>query len=202
MHRCVLHRAVHPTLSAPRLALEPYLSAPAAGALFFANRAVKSTCEHPQFVCLPNALVCQSPRSSAAIVLSAEGGEGCAGLPMRARVHLDGACAVGVYRNQRIALQCLGDGATQTHELQLRPNDLFVVLSGVSRDVDIAGLFRATADGLRTHGTDVEYVAEDLILSLPSSATRCSHGFTSVVAEVRTASTPGMPEPPASSFLL
>lgn len=164
------------------------------GRLYFADRAVKSTSQTPNFVCLDNAMACQSPGANAAVVVRSSALKGH-GLLQTGCMRVHGGGAAFVFRRNRLLFQGIGDAAVQTHELSLRHNDIFALVSGMHRRENVDAWVRAVEKAIAEG--DVEYVAEEMLLQL-----RCAtEGCTSVVARVSKFST-GLPEPPYCSQAL
>lgn len=163
----------------------------APGRLYFADRAVKSTSQEPNFVCLDTAMACQSSDSNAAVVVRSHAPAGQAPFQTGC-MRFQGGSAVFVFRRNHLVFQGIGDAAVQTHEVSLRHNDTFALLSGLHPQENIAAWVRAMEKAIAEG--DVEYVAEEMLLQL-----RCaSEGCTSVVARVSKFST-GLPVPPHRS---
>ncbi|KAG5464952.1 hypothetical protein GH5_00408 [Leishmania sp. Ghana 2012 LV757] len=161
------------------------------GHLYFADRAVKSTAEEPCFVCLDNAMACQTADSNAAVVLRSCMTKDRA-LFEYGRVRFQGMNAALVFRHNRLIFQGVGDLSVQTLQMSLHYNDIFALLGGISPHENITEWAR-TVEKAVTEG-DVEYVAEEMLLQL-----RCAtEGCTSIVAKISKFST-GLPEPPSFS---
>ncbi|XQJ31847.1 hypothetical protein NXY56_007972 [Leishmania guyanensis] len=161
------------------------------GRLYLADRAVKSTAADPCFVCLDNAMACQTVDSNAAVVLRS-----CTTkdreLFQYGRMRFQGMSRALVFRHNHLVFQGIGDASVQTLEMSLHYNDIFALLGGIGVDENISewvcAVEKAVAEG------DVEYVAEEMLLQL-----RCTtEGCTSVVAKISKFST-GLPEPPSYS---
>jgi hypothetical protein len=164
------------------------------GRLYFADRAVKSTSSDPNFVCLDNAMACQSPDSNAAVVVRSSTQKD-SGILQSGCMRFQGGGAAFVFRRNRLLFQGIGDAAVQTHELSLRHNDIFALVSGMHPRENIDAWVRAVEEALAEG--DVEYVAEEMLLQLQCA----TEGCTSVVARVSKFST-GLPEPPYYSHAL
>ncbi|KAK7197305.1 hypothetical protein NESM_000677500 [Novymonas esmeraldas] len=164
------------------------------GRLYLADRAVKSTAADPCFVCVDNAMACQSAESNAAAVLRS-----CMTkdreLFQYGRVRFQGLSAALVFRHNQLVFQGVGDATVQTLETSLHHNDVFALLSGISPHENIPAWARAVEKAILDG--DVEYVAEEMLLQL-----RCpTEGSTSVVAKISKFST-GLPEPPRISHAM
>ncbi|KPA81385.1 hypothetical protein ABB37_03764 [Leptomonas pyrrhocoris] len=164
------------------------------GRLYFADRAAKSTSQEPNFVCLDNAMACQSADSNAAVLIRS-GAPKDDELLQTGCMRFQGGGAAFVFRHHRLLFQGIGDAAVQTHEVSLHHDDIFALVSGMHRQEDIDAWVRAVETA--TVEGDVEYVAEEMLLQM-----RCvTEGCTSVVARVSKFST-GLPEPPCCSQAL
>ncbi|KPI85672.1 hypothetical protein ABL78_5252 [Leptomonas seymouri] len=162
--------------------------------LYFADRAVKSTSQEPNFVCLDNAMACKSVGSNAAVVVRSCAPKGQR-LFQTGCMRFQGGCAAYVFRCNRLLFQGIGDATVQTHEVSLRHNDIFALVSGMHPQENTEAWVHAVEAAL-VEG-DVEYVAEEMLLQL-----RCATGgCTSVVARVSKFSA-GLPEPPSCSQTL
>ncbi|KAG5490261.1 hypothetical protein JKF63_00381 [Porcisia hertigi] len=162
------------------------------GRLYFADRAVKSTAADPCFVCIDNAMTCQTTDSNAAVVLRSFMTKDRE-LFQYSRTRFQGMSAVLVFRRNHLVFQGIGDSSVQTFEMSLNHSDIFALLSGIHSHVDVPGWARAVEKALAEG--DVEYVAEEMLLQLRGST---EEGCTSVVAKVSKFST-GLPVPPSSS---
>lgn len=170
------------------------------GKLHFADRAVKTTSQQPQFICLHQLIAAQSSSCSAVVaaldtIYSPNGSNstehhGSAGgcgvavnnkwAPFPVRVQLQGDCAVCVLRGPRAIFQCRGDATPQTHEITLMSSDVFALVSDVARDQALNRLFERMGMALQQQ-CDLEYAAEELLLSMTSSSLG---GNTALLGEV------------------
>ncbi|AYU83744.1 hypothetical protein, conserved [Leishmania donovani] len=164
------------------------------GHLYLADRAVKSTAADPCFVCLDNAMACQTVDSNAAVVLRScmtKGRE----LFQYGRMRFQGMSAALVFRHNHLVFQGIGDASVQALEMSLQHKDIFALLGGISQHENIPEWARAVEKAIAEG--DVEYVAEEMLLQL-----RCStEGCTSVVAKISKFSA-GLPEPPSYSHAM
>lgn len=164
------------------------------GHLYFADRAVKSTSAEPSFVCLDNALACQSSDSSVAVVLRNRKLDG-AGFCQFACMRQHGLCAAFVFRHNQLILQGIGEQGLLTNELSLRHNDVFAIICGVRPQENVLDIEAAVKQSVRDG--DLEYAAEEMLLRLRHS----TEESTSIIARVSKFSI-GLPKPPACSHLM
>ncbi|TPP42069.1 hypothetical protein CGC20_28055 [Leishmania donovani] len=117
------------------------------GHLYLADRAVKSTAADPCFVCLDNAMACQTVDSNAAVVLRNCMTKG---------------------RNS----SSIGDASVQALEMSLQHKDIFALLGGISQHENIPEWARAVEKAIAEG--DVEYVAEEMLLQLRCPTEGCT----------------------------
>ncbi|GET93463.1 hypothetical protein, conserved [Leishmania tarentolae] len=164
------------------------------GHLYLADRAVKSTATDPCFVCLDNALSCQTGDSNAAVVLRSYMTKGRE-LFQYGRMRFQGMSAALVFRHNHLVFQGIGDSSVQTLEMSLQHKDIFALLGGISLHENVPEWARAVEKVIGEG--DVEYIAEEMLLQL-----RCaSEGCTAVVAKISKFSA-GLPEPPSYSHAI
>lgn len=177
------------------------------GQLHFADRAVKTTSQQPQFLCLYGLMATHSADGNALVSVVNDGsratasasntglGRSVSSSALCARLQLQGNCALCVLRGPHLTFQCRGDQRAQTHEVALTSSDVVALVSGVDSDEALDRLFGRVAQALELQQGDLEYAAEELLLSLSLPA---SGGNTAVLGKV--AAFPSSPtEPPQSS---
>lgn len=135
--------------------------------LFFADRAVKMTNVNiagSSFTCTPTVLTCKHLSAAAAVRLVSDKAD-C--VPM-ARVLVFGNCSVSLLRSRRVVFHCTGDvNREQRHELALKRGDVLTVLSGCDLLRDWTSVERTW---LSVANEDLEYIAEEMLLELSTSA--------------------------------
>jgi len=154
-------------ISKPMFTLYNDFYQPAPGAPFFSDRAVKTTGAEPQFLCVDRILSVQSGAGSKATATLVNS-SGCSSSlhDLVVRLRLVGDCAVCVSRNENVVLQCRGTQAEQLHEIAVQENDALAILCNLPPTEEHCAIFRAALRAMTITNKDVEYCAEEMLLSL------------------------------------